>query len=192
VEVTLTTIGFAGKTAEQFFGLLRTAGVKKLIDIRENPGGQLSAFAKHPDISYFLNSICNIVYIYEPRLAPSKEIRDSYRKTKDWSDYEERFLALMRERDVPRSLEPLELTGTVALLCSESGPEKCHRRLVADILAEHLRGQGHSVTVSHLVIPKPEKPPGKRRRKNVDDGTPDQRNHLNARGVLRNRREKGD
>jgi hypothetical protein len=36
VNTTICTIGFAGKTAEEFFGLLTQAGVQKLIDIREN------------------------------------------------------------------------------------------------------------------------------------------------------------
>lgn len=192
MEFNITTIGFAGKTAEEFFDLLRAAGVKKLIDIRENRGGQLSAFAKHPDLSYFLQVIAGIVYIHEPRLAPSKEIRESYRATKDWQEYETRFLELMRRRDVPRSLEPLDLSGTIALLCSEPGPEKCHRRLVADILAEHLRAQGHDVKVSHLVTPEAEKPTRKRGRKGNNDRTADQRNHPDARGILRDRPHEGE
>jgi uncharacterized protein (DUF488 family) len=192
VEINITTIGFAGKTAEEFFDLLRAAGVKKLIDIRENRGGQLSAFAKHPDLSYFLRVIAGIVYVHEPRLAPSKEIRESYRATKDWPDYETCFLQLMRDRDIPRSLESLDLAGTVALLCSEPGPEKCHRRLVADILAEHLRAQGHDVKVSHLVTPEVAKPASKRARKSKNDGTADQRNHPDARGILRNRHQEGE
>lgn len=40
----LCTIGFAGKTAEQFFGLLRNAGVKQLIDIRQNRAARVERF----------------------------------------------------------------------------------------------------------------------------------------------------
>jgi hypothetical protein len=50
----LCTIGFAGKTAQEFFALLENAGVEKLIDIRQHRGGQLSGYAKHPDLAYFL------------------------------------------------------------------------------------------------------------------------------------------
>src|SRR5712691_12718499 len=50
---TLCTIGFAGKTAEEFFRLLQEAGVTKVIDVRENRGGQLSGFAKFPDVAFF-------------------------------------------------------------------------------------------------------------------------------------------
>jgi uncharacterized protein (DUF488 family) len=158
MEIKICTIGFAGKTAEQFFALLKEAGVKKLIDIRENRVGQLSGFAKHPDIEYLLATITGILYSHEPRLAPSVEIRKAYRETKDWSLYETSFLQLMRERGIPQTLEPVDFSETFALLCSEPGPEKCHRRLVADIFAEHLRSQGHAVEVQHLETPKREKP----------------------------------
>jgi uncharacterized protein (DUF488 family) len=39
----------------------------------------------------------------------------------------------------------------VALLCSEPGPERCHRRLVADLFAQHWRGKGQEVQIRHLV-----------------------------------------
>jgi uncharacterized protein (DUF488 family) len=162
MEVKIFTIGFAGKTAEQFFTLLTQAGVKQLIDIRENRGGQLSGFAKYPDLEFILDKITGILYSYDTRFAPSADIRKAYRKTKDWSLYEPSFLQLMRERGIPQSLGPDEFSGSFALLCSEPGPEKCHRRLVADILAEHLRAQGHAVHVRHLESPRRETPKRKK------------------------------
>lgn len=165
MDVTICTIGFAGKTAEEFFGLLGEAGVQKLVDIRENRGGQLSGFAKYPDLPFFLDRIGHIAYLYEPRLAPTPEIRKLYRATKDWPQYEASFLQLMRDRDIPRSLEPLKPEETLALLCSEAGPEKCHRRLVAELLAEHFRVQGHNIQVRHLVTEKRKQPRARKERK---------------------------
>jgi uncharacterized protein (DUF488 family) len=147
----LFTIGFAGKTAEEFFTLLSQAGVEELIDIRQNRGGQLSAFAKHPDLSFFLRKITGIDYQHEPLLAPSPELLKTYRKTKDWPAYETDFLALMKERGVPAILDTASWPSTVALLCSEPGPEKCHRRLVADLLAAHWRERGAVVEIRHLI-----------------------------------------
>lgn len=164
VDAKLCTIGFAGKTAEEFFNLLAGVGVRKIIDIRDNREGQLSGFAKYPDLAFFLDRIAGIAYAYEPRLAPTPEIRKAYRATKDWQTYEASFLQLMRERDIPRALEPLELGETLALLCSEATPAKCHRRLVAELLAEHLRGQGHTIEVVHLVVEKPKRPTRKKKR----------------------------
>lgn len=161
---TLFTIGFTKKTAEEFFGLLREASIEKVIDIRENRAGQLAGFAKYPDIAFFLNCILGVEYFYEPLLAPSPEIRQTYRKTRDWEQYEKSFLALMDERNVLESIDPGRFVGKTALLCSEAGPEKCHRRLVAEMLAAHWNGLGHEVDVRHLLIDRP-RPPRKRQAK---------------------------
>jgi uncharacterized protein (DUF488 family) len=174
MNTTLCTIGFAGKTAEEFFFLLTQAGVKRLIDIRENRHGQLSGFAKYPDLVFFLDQIAGIAYTWEPRLAPTPEIRKTYRTTKDWDIYEASFLQLMRERDIPRALEPLELDETLAFLCSEPGPEKCHRRLVAELLAEYSIGQGQTVEIRHLVATKCGQPRSRKKRKAGHERTPDQ------------------
>jgi uncharacterized protein (DUF488 family) len=147
----LCTIGFAGKTAEEFFTLLSQAGVEKLIDVRQNRGGQLSGFAKHPDLSFFLNKIAAITYTHEPLLAPPPELLKTYRKSKDWPAYESLFLGVMKDRGVPAILDTTTWPSKVALLCSEPGPEKCHRRLVADLLAAHWRERGEPVEIRHLI-----------------------------------------
>lgn len=147
----LCTIGFAGKRAEEFFALLRGAGVEQLIDVRQNRGGQLSGFAKHPDLSFFLRAVEKIEYAHEPLLAPPPELLKSYRKDKDWPAYEAAFLKEMKERGVPEKVDTSSWATKVALLCSEPGPKKCHRRLVADLLAAQWRARGDEVEVRHLV-----------------------------------------
>ena len=170
MRITLCTIGFAGKTAEEFFRLLREAGVQKVIDIRENRIGQLSGYAKYPDIEFFLKAIGGIGYSHQPLLAPSPEIRKTYQKGKGWAVYEPAFMALMRERAIPEALNASEFEGTVALLCSEPGPEKCHRRLVADLLSHHWQSQGHAVEIKHLVSAKSAPPKKRRKQSRGDDG----------------------
>jgi len=147
----LCTIGFTGKTAEEFFTLLSNAGVQQVIDIRQNRSGQLSGFSKHPDLSFFLKKIAGVEYRHEPLLAPAPEILKTYRRTKDWPSYETDFLAAMKERRVPASLDTSSWSPQVSLLCSEPGPEKCHRRLVADLLAGYWREQGYAVEIRHLI-----------------------------------------
>ncbi len=152
---TIFTIGFTKKTAEEFFRLLQDAGVQKVIDVRENRAGQLAGFAKHPDIAFFLDRVLGIEYLHEPLLAPSPEIRMAYRTTKDWQAYEKSFFELMGERKILESISPTQFEGNVALLCSESGPEKCHRRLVAEHLSKYWNTLGHNIEVRHLVIERP-------------------------------------
>ena len=147
----LCTIGFTGKTAEEFFDLLRGAGVRGVIDVRQNRTGQLSAFAKHPDLEFFLRQIGNIGYRHEPLLAPTPELRKTYQERKDWAVYEAGFLKLLKQRGVPKNLDTSSWPANVALLCTEPGPEKCHRRLVAELLAKHWSAAGDDVDVRHLV-----------------------------------------
>jgi len=156
MEILLCTIGFAGKTAEQFFRLLEEAQVEKLIDVRLNRGGQLSGFAKQPDLEYFLRKVASIGYSHEPRLGPTSELLGTYRDSKDWPAYETGFLALMQERGIPQAFDARRWPPRATLLCSEPGPEKCHRRLVAELLAAHWRTQGHTVEIRHLTAARSE------------------------------------
>jgi uncharacterized protein (DUF488 family) len=155
MESTIFTIGFTQKSAEEFFRLLQEAQVRKLIDIRENRVGQLSGFAKYPDFAFFLDRISGIAYEYHPSFAPSPEIRTAYLTTHDWAQYEKSFRELMAQRRAIEQADPVAFEGKVALLCSEPGPEKCHRRLVAEMLAQHWNAQGRQIEIKHLVSTKP-------------------------------------
>jgi 3-oxoacyl-[acyl-carrier-protein] synthase III len=150
----LFTIGFTGKTAEEFFALLRQAGAQTVIDVRQNRSGQLSAFAKHPDLAFFLEETAGISYRHEALLAPTPELRKKYQSDNDWATYEAEFFALMKERGVPQAVDTTVWPGKVALLCTEAGPEKCHRRLAADLLAERWRAEGDVVEIQHLITSK--------------------------------------
>ena len=74
------TIGFTQSSAEHFFGRIKQAGVKRLLDVRLNNRSQLAGFAKQNDLKYFLRQLCDADYEHEPRLAPDKEILDAYKK----------------------------------------------------------------------------------------------------------------
>jgi uncharacterized protein (DUF488 family) len=137
----LYTIGFTKKPAERFFGLLRTNGIRRLVDIRLHPDGQLAGFAKRDDLAYFLSSLAGCGYQHVEGLAPTDDILSDYRQDHDWSRYARRFESLMDQRHVPDSLDKTLFEGNdCCLLCSEATPEQCHRRLVAERLARHWQG----------------------------------------------------
>jgi uncharacterized protein (DUF488 family) len=129
------TIGFTKKSAEEFFGLLRAAGIKRLLDVRLNNVSQLAGFAKRDDLRFFLKELCGADYIHEPLLAPTQELLDGYKKLKgSWCDYEERFLALMAERKIEEKIDRRLFEVPTVLLCSEATADRCHRRLVLEYL----------------------------------------------------------
>lgn len=146
-SITIYTIGFVGKTAQQFFEKLQHAGVKRLIDIRLNNVSQLAGFTKKKDLEYFLRAIAGIQYRHCDDLAPTKDILDSFKKMKemDWADYERRFNALLELRLPEAHYLPQEF-DEACLLCSEEMPDNCHRRLVA----EYLRRKWGNVEIKHL------------------------------------------
>jgi uncharacterized protein (DUF488 family) len=135
----LYTIGFTQKSAEEFFGRLLSHGVQRLVDIRVHPQGQLAGFARQEDLPYFLRQLADgCEYAYHPELAPTKEMMKDYRESGDWPGYAARFEALMDERRIPAAMQQGEFERQpCCLLCSEAGPEHCHRRLVAERLAAH-------------------------------------------------------
>ncbi len=145
-SITLFTIGFTGKSAEEFFERLHKAGVRRLVDIRLNNVSQLAGFTKKRDLEYFLRAIADIAYVHEPALAPTKDILDAYKKKRiDWSQYESHFKQLLESRRPHEQLTPGELDHA-CLLCSEPTAEHCHRRLVA----EYLREQWKEIAIEHL------------------------------------------
>lgn len=142
----LYTIGFTRKTAEHFFGALAKAGVRRIVDVRLRNASQLAGFAKRDDLAYFARAIAGIDYVHRPDLAPTAELLDGYRrKAADWAGYERRFRALIARRAIERTV-PRELLDGACLLCSEDGPHRCHRRLVA----EYLRERWGDVEIDHL------------------------------------------
>ena len=133
---TIYTIGFAKKSAEQFFSLLMKAGVKKVIDIRLHNMSQLAGFTKRDDLSYFLKAIADIDYLHMLSLAPTHQMLDAYRKKKGgWTEYKQSFNVLLSDRK-PEKFLSKEDTQHACLLCSEPSPDHCHRRLMAEYLKD--------------------------------------------------------
>ena len=140
------TIGFTKKSAEEFFTRLKTAAVRRVVDVRLNNTSQIAGFAKARDLEFFLRAIVGIDYLHVPELAPTQEILDDFVKAKGpWSEYARRFTELMETRQVAKTVRRALLDGD-CLLCSEDTPEHCHRRLVA----EHLQERWGNVEILHL------------------------------------------
>lgn len=147
MPIDVTTIGFTQSTAADFFGRIRQAGVKRVVDIRLHNTSQLAGFAKAADLPYFLKELCGADYVHHPLLAPTEEILTSFKKEKgDWNVLRHRFMDLMEERQIETLLEPSAFEGS-CLLCSEALPHHCHRQLVCDYLDSKWGGK---LSVRHL------------------------------------------
>jgi len=142
-SVTIFTIGYGGKKPTDFPGLLERHGIKTVIDVRLRPNRAcLGSFvkAKTPDkgIEALLARV-GIDYRHEPMFAPSPEILDTWMASKkseaDWQKFESQFVPLLEKWKIEELVKPDDLESA-CLLCSESKPENCHRRLVAEYLRD--------------------------------------------------------
>lgn len=135
--ITVFTIGYTKKTAEEFFTLLGSNGVKRVIDVRLHNTSQLAGFSKRDDLKYFLRAILKIKYSEAPLLRPAESSFLAYRKKLiSWTQYEKAFLHSMKERRAEAEIQPSFLNGG-CLLCSEEKPDHCHRRLIVDYFQEN-------------------------------------------------------
>ena len=141
------TIGFTGKTAQEFFNLLNSTDAKYLADTRLNNNSQLAGFTKKGNIEFLTEKLTGMTYLELPLLAPEKDMFSKYRKEGDWELYESLYVQLLERRSVVESIDRHLLEEGVVLLCSERTPEMCHRRLAS----EYLKSNGFpQVEIFHL------------------------------------------
>lgn len=143
--MSLFTIGFSQKSAEEFFNILNSNNVIRLIDIRLNNKSQLAGFTNVKHLPYFLK-IHNIDYLYRPDFAPTKELLNVYKnKTISWKEYEVKYNEILVRRKIIKKIDWNIFEDSV-LLCSEPTAEQCHRRLLAEYLAQN----NSEIKIKHL------------------------------------------
>ncbi len=134
----LYTIGFTKKKAEDFFEILKSNNIEKIIDIRLNNTSQLAGFSKYPDIEFFLNEILNVKYSHDSFLSPLESTLKKYKKKQiSWDSYVQEFNDTMEERKINEYiLNKYSSDDNICLLCSEASPVNCHRSIVSKIFRE--------------------------------------------------------
>jgi len=143
----LFTIGYEGKTIDEYLCSLVKNNIKVLCDVRKNPQSRKYGFSKKT-LSNACNSL-NINYIHIPELGIEGEKR---KKLKSSSDYDKLFseyeVLTLQNQIAPINiiLKYLRDYQRVALTCFELHPLQCHRtriansihKLVPDVPIKHL------------------------------------------------------
>ena len=136
-RVSVFTMGYAGKSAQVFFELLKRAGLRKVIDVRLYNTSQLAGYTKRDDLAYFVRAIAGGDYVHLPQLAPTKQILNDFKQgVTDWPQYEAAFNELIASRRIETLLAP-EQIANACFLYAEAKAIHCHRRLVAEYLSKH-------------------------------------------------------
>lgn len=144
----LYNIGYARKSAKQFFEEIKEHKIEIVIDIRLGNTSQLAGFTKKDDLAYFLKEICGCSYEHRPDLAPTKEMIDGYKnKSVARKDFERRYCDIMIERGtVSRFADTYGGYERICLLCSGTEITSCHQKLLSTMLSVQLP----SITVVNI------------------------------------------
>jgi len=140
---TLFTIGYTKTSLRNFVDRLRDAGVDCVADVRLHNTSQLAGFAKRDDLEFILTEGFGIGYIHRPEFAPAEGLFDTIKKRKNWNAYVDGYLNLIEERSMAHDfLRLAEEQGfrKPCLLYAEDKPEKCHRRLLVEAIADAVEG----------------------------------------------------
>ena len=139
--IKLFNIGFTQKTAKEFFGIIQAHKIDCLVDVRLNPNGQLSRFAFEKDLPFFLSELANgCQYRHRVDLAPTKELLKEVRDkscpmSKDYKLFEIAYRKqLETQSHISNFVKEFGKYENVVLLCSEPTNEKCHRRVLSNLL----------------------------------------------------------
>jgi uncharacterized protein (DUF488 family) len=130
------TIGHSTRTEEEFLGLLRAHGVRRLVDVRRYPGSR-----RHPQFSRDrLSAVlpdAGIEYVHALELGGRRNSAPDSPNTAWRSASFRAYADHMASEAFGEWLERLLAwapAGDTAIMCAEAVPWRCHRQLIADAL----------------------------------------------------------
>ena len=133
----LFTIGYEGLTIEEFFARLQRDKIEMLIDVRKVPFSHKMGFSKAK-----LEVLCegfHIRYKHFPELGIPSSMRKELNTQADYDSlFEEyqRSILPQQEALLQKIAAMVDRGQRIALMCFEADPMQCHRRIVAEKLAE--------------------------------------------------------
>lgn len=144
------TIGHSTRSFESFVELLKTHGIRRLVDVRTMPRSRHNPQFNREALPGPL-AAAGIKYSHLAELGGLRRPRQDSANT-GWRNASFRgFADYMGTAEFEAGLDELmELAGRepAAIMCAEAVPWRCHRSLISDALV------AHGVAVEHIVGPK--------------------------------------
>ncbi len=144
-DTTIYSIGHGNKDIEEFVAELKAFGIQYLLDIRSKPFSKWSPQYNKNELKYDLDSN-NIKYVFlGDTLGGLPDDRSCYN-----SDGKVAY-ELIKDKDFfKQSLQRLVTANkkriNIAIMCSESKPEECHRsKLIGEELLKN------NISVKHII-----------------------------------------
>ena len=128
----LFSVGYEGRTIDQFVGLLVEHGVSTLVDVRLNAISRKPGFSKRRLDEALGNA--GVQYRHEPLLGNPADNRNAFRPGGDLASGRRRFDARLNNgsAEALEALAAMAADAPVAVLCVERASERCHRRVITD------------------------------------------------------------
>lgn len=145
--MSLYTIGYEGLDQGSFLAWLRQYRIDVIADVRKLPLSRKKGFSKN-SLKEALHSN-NIEYYNFNGLGASKDLRNDLIASGDYRvffrEYKKTIVDNGEQLDEIRNM--IDDGKTVALLCFEQDPHKCHRSVVAD---EIRRRDDNGMQITHI------------------------------------------
>jgi uncharacterized protein (DUF488 family) len=141
--VTIWTIGHGTRRIDDFLGLLKRAGIRRLVDVRVAPGSRRNPQFGQQALAEALEQ-AGIQYVHKKELGGFRKPRPDSPHT---ALRNASFQGYADHMDTPEFREALALLvetsaeTPTAIMCAESVWWRCHRRMIADALV----AEGHRV-----------------------------------------------
>lgn len=130
----LFTVGHGTASQEDFAGLLRSAGVTSLVDVRIGPGSRKYPHFGKDRLALWLPE-AGIGYRWEKRLGGFRKLLPDSPDSALHNESFRAYAGYMRSDDFLAAAGELvagSQAATTAIMCSETLWWRCHRRLIAD------------------------------------------------------------
>ncbi|MGE0251880.1 MAG: DUF488 family protein [Dongiaceae bacterium] len=128
---TLSTIGYEGRTLDDFIQTLKDAGIEIIIDVRDLPLSRKEGFSKHALAAALAGA--GIEYVHLRQLGNPQEGRLAARAGK-WKEflriYQQRLNTQAAQEQMAGLIE-LARRKPSCLLCFEHKVNECHRQIIA-------------------------------------------------------------
>ncbi len=128
----LYTIGYGGRSPDDFLKLLRDNGVKTLVDVRLRPDrASMGAYVKSKDAAKGIEALLGRADI---RYVSIVELGNVFL---DFEDWEARYRRLLNQAGDLLTHRLLQVPPPFCLMCAEKAAPQCHRAIIAEYLASN-------------------------------------------------------
>jgi uncharacterized protein (DUF488 family) len=150
---TIFTIGHSTRTLDEFVELLEDYGVNMVVDVRSVPRSRYNRQFNKETLPESLKLV-NVKYVHMPNIGgfrrPKSDSINTAWKKKSFRGYAD-YMQTKEFTEQLLNLIALTRENTVAIMCAEAVPRRCHRSLISDALLVRQVNVEHILTKDNVI-----------------------------------------